>query len=106
LKCTKNGEPTLSCAFYGLLLTAFPKLFDQDQNYRNNYSDYNSLSNTQMFIFKRLSPYMDKKNNILDKADSTVLNNAMDTATTSIMQHSNIDISLDKKQLEQKKIEF
>jgi hypothetical protein len=30
----------------------------------------------------------------------------MDTATTVVMQHSNIDISLDKKQLDAKKIEL
>jgi hypothetical protein len=96
----------LSCAFYGLLLTAFPKLFDQDQNYRNNFSDYTALSNAQMFIFKKLNPYLDKKDNILDNKDSAMLLSVMDTATTVIMQHSNIDISLDKKQLDGKKIEF
>ncbi|HEX6431517.1 MAG TPA: hypothetical protein VF008_27690 [Niastella sp.] len=96
----------LSCAFYGLLLTAFPKLFDQDQNYRTNFSDYTALSNTQLYIFKKLSPYLDKRDNSLNGKDSILLSNVMDTATTAIMQHSNIDISLDKKQLDGKKIEF
>jgi hypothetical protein len=96
----------LSCAFYGLLLTTFPKLFDQDQNYRNNFSDYTALSKTQLFIFLRLNPYLDKKDNVLDGKDSTLLINAMETATTAVMQHANIDMSLDKKQLDTKTIDF
>lgn len=96
----------LTCTFYGLLLTTFPKLFDQEKNYRTNFSDYTEFSKSQLFIFKKLSPYFDKKDNILINTDSVSLMNAMDTVTTVLMQHSNIDISLDTKQLEVKPIEY
>jgi hypothetical protein len=95
----------LTSAFYGILLTTYPKLFDQDQNYKTNFTDYTELSKAQMFVFKRLCPYLDKKE-ALDGRDSTNLINAMDTATTVLMQHANIDISLDKKQLEIKSIDL
>jgi len=96
----------LTSAFYGILLTTYPRLFDQDQNYRTNFTDYTELSKAQMFLFKKLSPYLDKKNSSLDGKDSSSLINAMDTATTVLMQHANIDISLDKRQLEIKTIDL
>ena len=96
----------LTSAFYGLLLTAYPKLFDQDENYKTNFTDYTALSKAQLYIFVRLNPYLDKHDNTLNKTDSVALLNAMDTATTVLMQHANIDISLDKKQLEMKTIDL
>lgn len=96
----------LSCAFYGLLLSTFPKLFDQDKNYRVNFSDYTELTKTQIYIFMRLSPYLGKTDNLLTHQDSTILMNALDTASTAIMEHANIDISLDKSQLDAKSIDF
>lgn len=102
----KRKALLLTSAFYGLLLTTYPKLFDQDQNYRTNFTDYTALSKAQVFIFGRLSPYFDRKDNSLNGKDSLSLMNAMDTATTILMQHANIDISLDKKQLDIKTIDL
>lgn len=96
----------LTCAFYGILLPTFPKLFDQDQNYKNNFSDYTALSKTQLYIYSRLNPYFGKVNNKLGNKDSTNLLSAMDTVTSVLMQHLNINISIDQKQLDVKAIDF
>lgn len=96
----------LSCAFYGILLPTFPKLFDQENNYKNNFSDYTALSKSQLYIYSRLNPYFGKLDNKLDNRDSTMLLNAMDTVTSVLMQHLNIDISIDQKQLEVKTVDF
>ena len=96
----------LTCAFYGILLPTFPKLFDQDQNYKNNFSDYTALSKSQLYIYSRLNPYFGKLDNKLDNKDSTMLLNAMDTVTSVLMEHLNIDISVDQKQLEVKTVDF
>ncbi len=96
----------LTCVFYGILLSTFPKLFDQDQNYKNNFSDYTALSKSQLYIYSRLNPYFGKLDNKLDSKDSTMLLNAMDTVTSVLMQHLNIDISIDQKQLEVKTVDF
>jgi hypothetical protein len=96
----------LTCVFYGILLPLYPKLFDQDQNYKNNFSDYTALSKSQLYIYSRLNPYFGKLDNKLDGKDSTKLIEAMDTVTSVIMQHLNIDISIDQKQLEVKTIDI
>ncbi len=96
----------LTCVFYGILLPLYPKLFDQDQNYKNNFSDYTALSKSQLYIYSRLNPYFGKLDNKLNGKDSTNLLDAMDTVTSVVMQHLNIDISIDQKQLEVKTIDI
>ena len=95
----------LTCVFYGILLPLYPKLFDQDQNYKNNFSDYTALSKSQLYIYSRLNPYFGKLDS-LDGKDSAKLLAAMDTVTSVVMQHLNIDISIDQKQLEVKTIDI
>jgi len=102
----KRKALLLTCAFYGILLPTFPKLFDQEKNYKNNFSDYTALSNSQLYIYHRLNPYFGKMDTKLDHDDSTVLKNTMDTVTNVVMQHLNIDISIDQKQLEVKTVKF
>lgn len=96
----------LTCVFYGILLPVYPKLFDQDQNYKNNFSDYTALSKSQLYIYAKLNPYFGKLDKGLDGKDSTKLIAAMDTVTSVVMQHLNIDITIDQKQLEVKTIEI
>lgn len=90
----------LSFAFYGIVLSTFPKLFNQEQNYKSNFTDYNALSKMQLYIFFKLSPYIDKGDKVLTKNDSIMLNNTIDTISTVLSQHSNIDMNFDAKQLD------
>ena len=102
----KRKALLLTCAFYGIFLPTFPKFFDQEKNYKNNFSDYTALSNSQLYIYAKLNPYFGKVDNKLDSKDSIMLLNAMDTVSSVLMQHLNIDISLDQRQLEIKTIDF
>jgi hypothetical protein len=90
----------LSCAFYGIVLSTFPKLFNHEQNYKSNFADYNALSKTQLYIFFKLSPYISKADNQLCGKDSVILNNTIDTISTVLTLHSNIDMNFDAKQLD------
>ncbi len=48
----------LSFAFYAIVFPIFPKLFNQAESFKTHFTDYNVLTQSQFYIFSRLSPYI------------------------------------------------
>jgi len=90
----------LSFSFYGIVLGTFPKLFNQEVNYKTNFNDYTALSQAQLYIYRKISPYISQQSLKLNKLDSIELNNAADTVNRIISFHSNVYLDFDANQLE------
>ena len=90
----------LSSTFYGVIFTTFPKLFNQEQNYKANFASYTVLRNNQLYMYKSVTSILNKSNVTVDLTEIKQLNTVMDSATNVLIRESGLNINIDTKALD------